>query len=122
MALFWMPRRIWPDKPHDTGILLAESRRYGVSNLSAPLWAEMYINGGWPLLITGMLALGVFVRSQDGRIEKTLQRARAPGVLACIMPFYLIILLRGSLLQAMSYLLVAILSAAFVTRWARSRS
>ncbi len=120
VALFWVPRQIWPDKPRDTGILLSESRNYSFQNLSAPLWAEMYINGGWPILILGMIALGFAVRSGDREIERTLQRARAPGVLACILPFYLIILLRGSLLQAMSYLLVVVCSAIFVSRWERT--
>ena len=122
VALFWVPRRIWPDKPKDTGILLSELRGYSFSNLSAPLWAEMYINGGWPLLMLGMFGLGFLVKSQDTRIENSLQRARAPGILACILPFYLMILLRGSLLQAMSYLTVILVSTAFVSRWEKVRA
>ena len=121
VALFWVPRRFWPDKPRDTGSLLADDRKYAMANLSGPLWAEMYINGGWPLLVLGMLGFGVLVRSQDSRIEEHLRRrARAPGILACIMPFYLAILLRGSLLQAMSYLVVIVSCTVFVSRWERT--
>lgn len=119
VAMFWVPRRLWPDKPRDTGIVLSDSRGYTVQNLSAPLWTEMYINGGWPLLVVGMLGLGILLRSQDNQIEESLRRARAPGILACILPFYLTILLRGSLLQAMSYLLVILVSTMFVSRWER---
>jgi hypothetical protein len=122
VALFWVPRRIWPDKPRDTGILLSEARGYKFQNLSAPLWAEMYINGGWPVLALGMLGFGILVRSQDRRIEASLQRARAPGILACILPFYLMILLRGSLLQAMSYATVIVVCTAFVSRWEKVRT
>jgi hypothetical protein len=122
VVLFWIPRRVWAGKPVDTTILVAESRGYGFQNMSAPLWAEMYINGGWPLLVLGMFGLGIVVRSQDNRIEKSLQRARAPGVLACILPFYLTILLRGSLLQAMAFLSMVVVSAIFVSRWERASS
>ena len=39
VVMFWVPRRVWPDKPRDTGVLLAEARNYRFQNLSAPLWA-----------------------------------------------------------------------------------
>jgi hypothetical protein len=116
-----VPRQIWPDKPRDTGIVLSESRRYRFENLSAPIWAELYINGGWLLLTGGMIALGALVRSQDRRIEESLQQVRTPAIAACVLPFYLMILLRGSLLQAMSYLLVILVASAFVGRWERAR-
>ena len=82
----------------------------------------MYINGGWPVLVIGMLGLGVVVRSQDNRIEEGIRRARAPSIFALILPFYLTILLRGSLLQAMSHLLVIVGGAIFVSRWERVSS
>lgn len=122
VLLFWVPRSLWPDKPRDTGILIAETRGYEFKNLSAPIWAELYINGGWALLVIGMLGLGVLVRSQDKRIEDSLQRARAPSILACILPFYLMIVLRGSLLQAMSYLFAILSCAVFVSRWKKASS
>jgi hypothetical protein len=85
------------------------------------MWAEMYINGGWPLLVLGMMGFGILVGAQDKKIDGILRRARAPGILACILPFYLMILLRGSLLQAMSYLTVILVSTAFVSRWEKVR-
>lgn len=115
VLFFWVPRTIWPDKAQDTGVLLATSRNYAVDNLSAPLWTELYINGGYAVLILGMLLFGLVAGVQDRRIEISLRTARAPTVLACILPFYAIILLRGSLLQAMSYLVVIISCALFVT-------
>ncbi|MGB3770846.1 MAG: oligosaccharide repeat unit polymerase [Rhodococcus sp. (in: high G+C Gram-positive bacteria)] len=115
VLFFAVPRVIWPDKAPDTGVLLAKSRNYPVDNLSAPLWAELYINGGIPILIIGMLLFGLIAGVQDRRIEISLRTARAPTVLSCILPFYAIILLRGSLLQAMSYLVVIIACALFVT-------
>lgn len=120
VLLFSVPRRFWPDKPRDTGILISENRGYAFKNLSAPIWAELFINGGWPLLVIGMLGVGFLVRTQDNRIEDSLQRARAPSILACILPFYLMILLRGSLLAAMSYFFVISSCAIFVSRWERA--
>ncbi|MDI9898528.1 oligosaccharide repeat unit polymerase [Rhodococcus sp. IEGM 1409] len=120
VLLFWVPRSIWPDKAFDTGILLAESRGYVVKNLSAPLWAELFINGGWIVLVVGMLCLGIVVGIQDRKIEIALRVSRAPTVLSCILPFYLIILMRGSLLQAMSYFVVIVGCALFVTDWSRA--
>lgn len=117
VILFWVPREYWQNKATDTGVLLAKDRQYQVENLSAPLWTELYINGGWPVLIIGMILIGLIAGVQDRRIERSLQHARAPTILACILPFYLIILLRGSLLQAMSFLVIIIGSSVFVSRW-----
>lgn len=115
VALFWVPRSIWKSKPVDTGILLAESRGYSFTNLSAPLWAELYINGGWPTLALGMGALGWFTRQWDDHIAARLSRVATPGLLACILPFYLILILRGSLLQSMAYLSVILVTARWVS-------
>ncbi|MGM7646571.1 oligosaccharide repeat unit polymerase [Nocardia sp. JW2] len=122
VVLFWVPRKLWADKPTDTGILLADFRGYTFKNLSAPLWGELYINGTWPALVLGMGALGALARRADARIDATLRRTRSPGVLACILPFYLIILLRGSLLQAMSSLLVILVCSVFVLDWRKERA
>ena len=113
VALFWVPRAVWPEKPVDTGILLAEYRGYKFTNLSAPLPAEMYINGGWWLMTAGMAVLGASTRRFDRRIVQSFSYAKAPVVLGSILPFYMIIIMRGSLLQAMAYL-AAILCAASV--------
>jgi len=114
-ALFWVPRAVWEDKPRDTGILLAAFRDYSVSNLSSPLWAELFIDGGWVLVAVGMVGLGIFVRRLDRHAgtggDATVQR----GVLADILPFYFIIMLRGSLLQSMAGFTVLALSSLVVT-------
>lgn len=115
-TLFWVPRAVWEDKPEDTGILLADFRGFGFTNASAPLWAELLINGGWPLLLVGMGALGWAVRKGDQRAARTAGTAPNPGVLAVILPFYSILLLRGSLLQAMAGFAVILACGLFVSR------
>lgn len=119
VALFWVPRAVWSDKPEDTGILLAESRDYSFTNLSAPLWAELYINGGWLAVGAGGLLFGWWARGSDDAVVTRLRRARAPGVIGCILPFYFVFLLRGSLLQAMANLVVVLACAWFATRVSR---
>ena len=121
-ALTWVPRRLWPDKPRDTGAVLAEDRGYGYTNLSGPVWAECISTAAGRLLSSECLGWRIVVRSQDNRIEESIRRARAPSIFALILPFYLTILLRGSLLQAMSHLFVIAGATIFVSRWERASS
>lgn len=114
VLFFWVPRSIWPDKAIDTGTMLGEWRGYRFTNLSAPLWAELYINGGWILLVIAMLALGVAVARVDKKSELVLARAGYPTVLACIVPFYLLIILRGSLLQSVAMISIVLAMSYFV--------
>jgi len=51
--LFWVPRGIWPGKALPTGVLIAERSGYSFTNMSAPLWIEFFVDGGWLLLIVG---------------------------------------------------------------------
>jgi hypothetical protein len=106
VVLFWLPRQLWDTKPRDTGIVLADFRGYQFTNLSAPLWSELYINAGWLAVAIGGALVGWWARGRDDRTVELLRRGRSPDVLGCILPFYLIFLLRGSLLQAMANLLV----------------
>lgn len=120
VLLFWVPRQVWPDKPIDTGVLLAEFKGYGFTNLSAPLWSEWYLNFGWVGLIVGMLAIGYLLRRADERSENQLAATGLPTVLGCVLPFYLLIVYRGSLLQATANLVVLLLASWWVTRPARA--
>jgi hypothetical protein len=122
VIFFWIPRSIWPNKAVDTGILLAEFRNYSFTNLSAPLWAEFFVNGGWIALVLGMVAVGYFARAWDGRLDQQISLVGAPGIVGCVLPFYSLILLRGSLLQAVASVAVVLLLAAFLsTGFARRR-
>lgn len=112
----WVPRNWWPDKPIDTGTLLAEYKGYGFTNISSPMWSEMYINGGWVLLVVGMALMGFYFRVSDTKAEHALAVSALPPVSVCVIPFYLLIVLRGSLLNAASALVVIILCSWFVTR------
>lgn len=114
-ALFWVPRGVWPGKPVDTGILLAHWRGYPFDNLSAPLFSELFINGGWPLLVVGMFGAGLLLRRLDDSAEMSLRSGGIPSVLATIAPFFMLIMLRGSLIQSMTYLAVILAGSRYVT-------
>ncbi len=115
-ALFFVPRATWPTKAEDTGVMIAEFRGYKVTNLSAPVWTELYIDGGWLFLVVGMGLLGFILRRADDAAVARFRLFAAPGVLAGTLPFYLIIMLRGSLLQSMAGFTVLIVCAAVVGR------
>jgi hypothetical protein len=116
VLLWWVPRGFWVDKPVDTGIYIANMRGYGFTNLSAPLWVELFLNGGWLVLAVGMFVLGYGLHRWDSGLNSQFEGYGMPGVLGCILPFYMLILLRGSLLQAASFLFFILVFAAFVRR------
>lgn len=111
---FFVPRAIWPDKPIDTGILLAQYRGYEFQNLSAPAWAEMLVNGGVLGVVIGFLILGAVLRLLDSKIAPAFRSGGWLTLVGAIFPVYLMILLRGSLLQATGSLVVAIACVIFV--------
>ncbi|WP_416982162.1 hypothetical protein [Streptomyces sp. T028] len=97
--LFMVPRAMWPEKPKDTGISLAEYAGYEFHNLSAPLWIESYLWAGPLAVVLVFLLLGAFGR----RVDDIRHRLREhPGALAALLvpafAFYQMVFLRGSLL------------------------
>jgi oligosaccharide repeat unit polymerase len=107
--LFFIPRSLWSGKSLDTGVVVATHQGYAFKNLSAPLQAEAYIDGGFPLVIVLFLALGLIT----GRFERRAREARhMTGFVALLVPLvaaYQLIVLRGSLLQAMAGLVTLVL-------------
>jgi len=108
VVFFWVPRTFWPDKPVDTGILLANYRGYSFDNLSAPLWAEFLVNGGVVALAVGFLAVGYLLRVMDENLLPAFPRAGFWAIVGAIFPVYMTILLRGSMLQATGAVAVAV--------------
>jgi hypothetical protein len=98
-TLFWLPRSLWPGKPGDTGVLLATFEGYAYTNLSAPLWIEMYMAGGYPLTFIAFALLGLAWRRLDDLFVRS--TPLEGGVVRIVVPLlavYEVVLLRGSLL------------------------
>jgi len=104
--LFWFPRSIWPTKPLATGEYIAEGVGYEFTNLSAPLWAEFYTDGGILLVIAGFALYGFIVRVTDhwGEISDRRVEVGVVTIFPAVFAGYQIFLLRGSLMPAVAYL------------------
>ncbi|WP_037887009.1 hypothetical protein [Streptomyces viridochromogenes] len=107
VALFMVPRSLWPDKPPTTGIELAQYAGYDFYNLSAPLWIESYLWGGPPCVVAVFCLLGAAGRRMDDIRERLRDR---PGTLAVLLvpafAFYQLVFLRGSLMAIIGPLLL----------------
>ena len=125
--LFWVPRAAWPGKPIATGEWVAENVGYSFTNLSAPLWAEFYVDGSWILVFLGFVGYGRLVRILDQWYETSGESAevKVVSVLVPIYAGYQIFLLRGSLMPAIAYfapiLLFAVLSSVSLRKQRRYR-
>jgi hypothetical protein len=109
-ALFWVPRTFWPQKPLDTGVVLGEFEGYVNTNLSAPLWIETYVAGGYGLTFVTFVLIGLVWRRIDDQFVST--RASNPGVINLIVPLvaaYQMSVLRGSLLTVSGRLVVIVI-------------
>ncbi|MBF4162537.1 O-antigen polymerase [Nocardioides acrostichi] len=56
--LFFVPRSNWSAKAEPSSITVAQDRGYSFTNLSMPIPAEAYLDGGWPGVALLMGALG----------------------------------------------------------------
>ncbi|MCD5343522.1 oligosaccharide repeat unit polymerase [Arthrobacter sp. AK04] len=107
--LFFVPRSLWPEKGLDTGALVGASRGYYFTNLSAPLPAEMYIDGGLFLVVLAFLVLGAFTVWAERQAQKPITERGFVGLMVPMVSVYQVIILRGSLLQSMGQIMSVML-------------
>ena len=99
VALFFVPRTIW-NKAEPLGAAAADYIGYSYTNLSAPIFGELYADYGLFSLILGMGTIGFGVSLCDEYYCRMIrdQRYGVGILLSGTLAGYLIILLRGSLL------------------------
>ena len=107
--LFFVPRSVWSGKSVDTGVLVATHQGYVFTNLSSPLQAEAYIDGGFPLLVIVFLVLGIVTGRFERRARDALSQSSFVALLVPLVAAYQLIVLRGSLLQSMAGLVTLVL-------------
>ncbi len=101
---FFVPRALWPTKAQDTGAVIASHNNLAYTNLSAPLWIEMYIDFGYLGVVIMFFLYGRLMRRADDRFvrgDSPLAQFMIP-----LLAGYSCILLRGALLQSMARLAV----------------
>ena len=119
---FWVPRVFWPQKPYDTGVEVGIWMNSANLNLSAPLWAEAWINFGLLGLVLVFVGLGVLAHRLDTGFRADVLGLGSVGYLGIsIFAGYLFILLRGSLLQSMGRLMILVISILILTTVANRR-
>ena len=104
--LFWVPRSLWEAKPLSSGQLLGEASGYFYTNLSCPLWAEGYLNGGLSGVVLLFAVYGFVSRRLQSKYEES-RRLSTMSIYRIIVPFlsaYQVFLLRGDLMNALAYM------------------
>ncbi|MEE1747647.1 hypothetical protein [Streptomyces sp. JV184] len=124
-ALFFVPRSVWSGKPEDTGVRVGQWMGMDMTNLSAPLWTEVWVDFGAPGVVGAFALIGYAAARTDRRYARAVSRdGPGPGsVLAVTVPLiagYTFILLRGPLLQSIGKAAVAALCLLLVMSF-RSR-
>ena len=127
MALFFVPRAIWENKAEPLGTASAEFMGYIYTNLSAPIYGELYVDYGCLSLVLGMGVIGYGIRLCDGYYDALVRTNQfgAGVLLAGVLAGYIIILLRGSLLgviPSIATLFGVLVTACLLARRKRSRA
>ncbi|MFD5427617.1 hypothetical protein [Streptomyces sp. NPDC127084] len=125
-VLFAVPRSIWADKPMDTGVMVGEWMGAVNTNLSSPVWAELWIDFGPVGMSAGFVGLGYAAARVDRRYARRAVRRSPPGsLIALTVPLiagYSFILLRGPMLQASGRVAIAACCIALITTFRQDRA
>jgi hypothetical protein len=124
-VLFAVPRSVWEDKPTDTGVLVGEWMGAVNTNLSSPVWAELWLDFGPAGMAGGLAATGYAAARVDRRFARRAVRRSPPGSLLLIavplLAGYSFILVRGPLLQATGRVAIAVMCLALIATYRRDR-
>lgn len=120
-VFFAVPRSVWPSKARDTGVMVGQWMGTINTNLSSPIWAELWLDFGALGMGAGLLVMGYAAARVDRRYAKRATRRSPPGsLISVVVPLvagYSFILLRGPLLQASGRVAIAALCLALVATY-----
>ena len=107
--LFFVPRSVWSEKPVGSGYHVAEMSGFNFLNVSAPLWAEGFINFGLIGTFIFMLLLGMLLKRLDS-FALLPSHSIATRVMIAFLVGFLTMILRGDLMTACVTLLPALVT------------
>lgn len=123
VALFFVPRSVWPDKAQPTGSLTAETAGYTFFNISQPLPSEFFVDFSWAGAILGGLLVGWILARIDRYIDRGWRMDLRTRVVAGIMVGFTLMIYRGTLLGVIGpfALLCACTALFFVVSFRKQR-
>lgn len=124
-VFFAVPRTMWAGKPRDTGVMVGQWMGTVNTNLSSPIWAELWLDFGPLGMGAGLLGMGYASARVDRRYAKRATRRSPPGsLISVVVPLvagYSFILLRGPLLQASGRVAIAAMCLALVATYRQDK-
>jgi len=132
VVLFFVPRKLWSEKPVGSGILIAENfLKAAHTNISCAAITEFYLNFGILGVILGAVLYGFLSKSFDKAYFNSLSSSRKPkntiidlNVYKIYYPIligYFFFNLRGDLLSSFSYFFLSTLAFFTVVSFIRLR-
>jgi hypothetical protein len=118
--LFWFPRQWWPDKPVNSGYIVAEYVQAPIQNLSAPFWAEAYLAFGAIGIVLILGGYGAVVGAMEFRAGEQRRVHLRWTLLSVIVPFwgaYQVFLMRGALINGVAFAAFNLFLFLVLTRW-----
>ena len=106
---FFIPRKLWENKPTGSGHQLALDNNYSFTNISMPYIAEGYVNFGYLGFLIFSLFLSFIMSKIDGIYLKTpvVGFDYCKGIFFCAAIFFM---LRGDLMSSFSFLLAGVVA------------
>ena len=105
-VLYWVPRRFWSQKPIGTGYIIGYFYGTATPNVSAPLWAEGFMDFGWIGVMLFLLGFGYVSGLLDKGWSASYGALDLRRVILPLLAGYSFILLRGPLLPTMDKLVM----------------
>jgi hypothetical protein len=120
VVLFFVPRALWPDKPVNTGELVATGLGFPYTNVSSPLAAEALMGFGviGPAIVFFLLAFYIAKIEVHAKWHQNAMPEAASFFIYAIFMGFIVIILRGALKSVAPQFATAFL-AFFVMQFAK---
>ncbi len=105
VALFYVPRSVWPTKPVGSGAFLFDQLNLGFNNVACTFLAEGYINFGLAGSLVFAAVMALLIARYDGWYWRRGGRVRftLPRLFYMVCVGMLFFILRGDLLSSFAY-------------------